>query len=215
MFFDGLIVEATFLGHWSDSWTDMDREYIAALPRVSRCAHTGMHQWHGMPCLFALHVSNVRLSSSLSSHFNSRLPCLLPLLHPLSPHLWGGVPVYLKFMFFSSKPRRPSLAKERGAELALQRAGQGAARHIVGRTIGESLRMTEHAAMHALKVGRCGKQQDSDPWMWCDAYMPVSKEFHDFSGVVITSLGWNSNVWWSFIVGLDMTWLSKAFTILH
>lgn len=43
---------------------------------------------------------------------------------------------------------------ERGAELALQRAGQGAARHIVGRTIGESLRMTEHAAMHALKALR-------------------------------------------------------------
>ena len=42
--------------------------------------------------------------------------------------------------------------EERGAELALQRAGQGAARHIVGRTIGESLRMTEHAAMHALKA---------------------------------------------------------------
>lgn len=34
IFFDGLIVEATFLGHWSDSWTDMDREYIAALRRV-------------------------------------------------------------------------------------------------------------------------------------------------------------------------------------
>ncbi|CAK9003635.1 Vacuolar amino acid transporter 2 [Durusdinium trenchii] len=43
---------------------------------------------------------------------------------------------------------------ERGAEIALQRAGQGAARHIVGRAIGESLRMTEHATMQALKALR-------------------------------------------------------------
>ena len=43
---------------------------------------------------------------------------------------------------------------ERGAELALERAGAGAVRHILGRTIGESLRMGEHAAMHALKALR-------------------------------------------------------------
>ena len=55
----------------------------------SRCAHTGMHQWHGMPCLFALHVSNVRLLSSLSSHFNSRLPCLVPLCTPFH-HTYEG-----------------------------------------------------------------------------------------------------------------------------
>lgn len=89
-------------------------------------------------------------------------------------------------MFFSSKPRRPSLAKERGAELALQRAGQGAARHIVGRTIGESLRMTEHAAMHALKVG-----SNKTATRGCDV-MPIClfpRNFMIFSGVVMTSLG--------------------------
>lgn len=43
---------------------------------------------------------------------------------------------------------------ERGAELALERAGAGALRHILGRTIGETLRMGEHAAMHTLKALR-------------------------------------------------------------
>ena len=43
---------------------------------------------------------------------------------------------------------------ERSAELALERAGAGAVRHILGRTIGETLRMGEHAAMHTLKALR-------------------------------------------------------------
>ena len=43
---------------------------------------------------------------------------------------------------------------ERGAELALERAGASAVRHILARTIGETLRMGEETAMHALKALR-------------------------------------------------------------
>jgi len=43
---------------------------------------------------------------------------------------------------------------ERGAEVALEKAGMGAVRHVIARTMGETLRMGEHAAIHALKALR-------------------------------------------------------------
>ncbi len=67
----------------------------------SRCAHTvAPVAWHAM--FVSLHVSDLRLSSSLSSRFISRLPCLVPLCTRLH-HTYEGMFSVRQLHFFSSK----------------------------------------------------------------------------------------------------------------